>query len=74
MEKHFGAFKFSQDVYVFLDHPSIFHGMKNVNVALFTSEDLAVAANPSKVCNPTDIFTWTIPDLAKTATAFLSNC
>lgn len=74
MEKHFGALKFSQDVYVFLDHPSIFHGMKNVNVATFCSGNLAVAANPFKICSPTDAFTWRIPDLAKTtrfpATAF----
>lgn len=74
MEKHFGALKFSQDVYVFLDHPSIFHGMKNVNVATFGSGNLAVVANPFKIFSPPDAFTWRIPDLAKTirfpATAF----
>lgn len=37
MEKHFGSFKFSQDVYTFQHRPSIFHGLKNVNVATFGS-------------------------------------
>lgn len=68
MEKHFAAFKFSQVVCVFLDHPSIFHGTKkkkNVNVAPFGLGNPAVAANPSTVCNPTDVFTWRIPKLVE---------
>lgn len=70
MEKHFAASKFSQVVYVFLDHPSIFHGTKkkkkkNVNVAPFGLGNPAVAANPSTVCNPTDVFTWRIPKVVE---------
>jgi len=44
MEKDLGAFKFSQDVCVVLCHPSIFHGMKNGNVAALGS------GSPSGVC------------------------
>lgn len=73
MEKHFAGFKFSQDVYVFLDHPSIFHGTKkNVNVATFGSGNMAMAANPLEVCNPTDVFACATPDLVET-TQFLAT-
>lgn len=57
-KKHSAASKRSQDVDVFLDHPSIFHGVKNVNAAALGSGSPAVAANPSEVWGPTDVFTW----------------
>lgn len=45
---------------------------KNVNVATFGSGNMAVAANPSKVFNPTVVFACATPDLAET-TQFLAT-
>lgn len=43
---------------------------KNVNVATFGSGNMAMAANPLKVCNPTDVFACATPNLVET-TQFL---